>query len=170
MRWKFAAQRIDHLERLPRAITQTQQHFRNTIALLCQIVAAPSAIGLRSYHVTGEAFLVLRKQPHTRAVSVAELQLLQIVVTQSPLYVRASYFCSRPLDCFLNASITASLSGDLEPPGRSGGEEASDVFCAKAFPCARSQTPAEAEPNRRTASRRVIICLRTLGPVIRTET
>jgi len=74
----------------------------------------------------------------------------------------------------LNASIMASLSGDIGAPGASAGA-ASSLAAAKASETSDTFTPAdaakhaptEAEPNHRTASRRVIVC--AFIPVVRCD-
>ncbi len=88
-------------------------------------------------------------------------------ITKSLLCVRASYFFSSPSDSFLNASIKAIRSGDIGDPGASEGVALSlsaapaapdAIENAKLFDAA-NHAPADADPNRRAASRRVIICI-----------
>src|SRR6185312_2888450 len=78
-------------------------------------------------------------------------------MTQSRFRERASNLPWRSSDCFLNASISAILSGDRGVPGASAGVE-SFALSAKALSSVCiivNHIPLQT--NRRTASRRVII-------------
>src|SRR6267154_3380390 len=78
-------------------------------------------------------------------------------MTKSLLCLWASNFVRSPSDCFLNASMRAVRSGDVGVPGASRGVELSAAAEAAAdLSDAANQAPTEAEPKRRTASRRVI--------------
>src|ERR1700720_4352907 len=76
-------------------------------------------------------------------------------MTKSLLCLWASNFVPSPSDCFLNASMRAVRSGDAGAPGASRGVELSAAAEADLSDAA-NQAPTEAEPRRRTASRRVI--------------